>query len=267
MANPSKKINIRKIQRKEGILIEDSVAVEEPLEIRVEGQNIAVVMRTPGHDKELAAGFLLSEGVIKDFKEIFEISECPSQLEGSEETGNYIDIILTKGNEFDVKNLTRHVYTSSSCGICGKATIESAMIEFPKIVKRNNIIFQEILDMPEKLLLAQETFKKTGGLHASALFNEHGEIIIIREDVGRHNALDKVIGFALLNDMLPLSNHTLLLSGRISFELMQKSLAAGIPTVAGISAPSSLAVDFANKSNQNLIGFLRNNTMNIYTKD
>ncbi|MBD28960.1 MAG: hypothetical protein CMO38_06920 [Verrucomicrobiaceae bacterium] len=141
------------------------------------------------------------------------------------------------------------------------------MIEFPKIVKRNNIIFQEILDMPEKLLLAQETFKKTGGLHASALFNENGEIIIIREDVGRHNALDKVIGFALLNDMLPLSNHTLLLSGRISFELMQKSLAAGIPTVAGISAPSSLAVDFANKSNQNLIGFLRNNTMNIYTKD
>jgi FdhD protein len=266
MAEPSKKIHLIKIQKNEEILIEDSVAVEEPLEIRVEGKSVAIVMRTPGNDKELAAGFLLSEGVITNSKEIFEISECPSRANDSEDTGNYVDIILTKGTEFDFKNLTRHVYTSSSCGICGKATIESAMMEFPKLEKRNDIIAKKILDMPAKLLSAQETFKKTGGLHASALFDQNGEIIIIREDVGRHNALDKVIGFALLNDKLPLSNHTLLLSGRISFELMQKSLAAGIPTVAGISAPSSLAVDFARKSNQNLIGFLRNNTMNLYTQ-
>ena len=149
--------------------------------------------------------------------------------------------------------------------MCGKATLDSVMTEFEKIQKTKKISPENILNLPEKLLLVQETFKKTGGLHASALFDENGEIVIIREDVGRHNALDKVIGYALLNNMLPLENHILLLSGRISFELMQKSLAAGIPTIAGISAPSSLAVDFAKESGQNLIGFLRENTMNIYT--
>ena len=265
MENHSRAIKINKYRDGESNSIEDFVAVEEPLEIRIENRSIAIVMRTPGHDQELTAGFLLSEGAIKNSKEIFEISECINQSKADKEIGNYVDVILTDNSNFNLENLTRHVFTSSSCGVCGKATLESVMTEFEKIQKTKKISPEKILKLPEKLLLAQETFKKTGGLHASALFDENGEIVIIREDVGRHNALDKVIGYALLNNMLPLQNHILLLSGRISFELMQKSLAAGIPTIAGISAPSSLAVDFAKESGQNLIGFLRENTMNIYT--
>ena len=265
MENHSRAIKINKYRDGESNSIEDFVAVEEPLEIRIENRSIAIVMRTPGHDQELTAGFLLSEGAIKNSKEIFEISECINQSKDDKEIGNYVDVILTDNSNFNFENLTRHVFTSSSCGVCGKATLESVMTDFEKIQKTTKISPEKILKLPEKLLLAQETFKKTGGLHASALFDENGEIVIIREDVGRHNALDKVIGYALLNNMLPLQNHILLLSGRISFELMQKSLAAGIPTIAGISAPSSLAVDFAKESGQNLIGFLRENTMNIYT--
>ena len=265
MEKHSRAIKINKYLDGESNCIEDFVAVEEPLEIRIENRSIAIVMRTPGHDQELTAGFLLSEGTIKNSKEIFEISECINQSKDDKEIGNYVDVILTDNSNFNFENLTRHVFTSSSCGVCGKATLESVMAEFEKIQKTKKISPEKILKLPEKLLLVQETFKKTGGLHASALFDENGEIVIIREDVGRHNALDKVIGYALLNNLLPLQNHILLLSGRISFELMQKSLAARIPTIAGISAPSSLAVDFAKESGQNLIGFLRENTMNIYT--
>ncbi|HIG84632.1 MAG TPA: formate dehydrogenase accessory sulfurtransferase FdhD [Verrucomicrobia bacterium] len=245
--------------------VDDFVAIEEPLEIRVEEKNVAIVMRTPGHDRELAAGFLLSEGVIKSRNDVFEISECESLTTNDFGKGNFVSVLLSKEVKFEFGNLTRHVFTSSSCGICGKATIESIMIDFPKIERQNKICRSKIVSYPDKLSEAQTTFKKTGGLHASALFNPNGEIVVIREDVGRHNALDKVIGYALLENLLPLSDHTLLLSGRISFELMQKSLAAGIPTVAGISAPSSLAIEFAEKSGQNLIGFLRDQTMNIYS--
>tara|TARA_B000000565_G_scaffold251988_1_gene226441 strand:+ start:9127 stop:9960 length:834 start_codon:yes stop_codon:yes gene_type:complete len=265
MKNHSKNIKIIKHREGQSKSTDDFVAIEEPLEIRIENKSIAIVMRTPGHDQELTAGFLLSEGAIKSLKDIFEISECINQSTNNNETGNYVDVILTNSSNFNFEQLTRHVFTSSSCGVCGKATVESVMMEFEKINSPEKVNPSNIFKLPEKLLLSQETFKKTGGLHASALFDENGEIVVMREDVGRHNALDKVIGYALLNEMLPLKKHTLLLSGRISFELMQKSLAAGIPTVAGISAPSSLAIDFAKKSGQNLIGFLRDQTMNIYS--
>ena len=265
MTDSSKLFSIKKSSSGSVSSVDDFVAIEEPLEIRVEEKNVAIVMRTPGHDRELAAGFLLSEGIIKSRHDVFEISECESLNTNGSGKGNFVSVLLSKGVKFEFEDLTRHVFTSSSCGVCGKATIESVMIDFPKIEGESQICSSKIVSYPDKLSAAQTTFKKTGGLHASALFNPDGEIVVIREDVGRHNALDKVIGYALLENLLPLSDHTLLLSGRISFELMQKSLAAGIPTVAGISAPSSLAIEFAKYSGQNLIGFLRDHTMNIYS--
>ena len=177
---------------------------------------------------------------------------------------NAVEVLLVKGSSLDEESLTRHEFSSSSCGICGKATIASVFGNFPKIEDVRGVSPAQITTYPDKLRAAQAAFEKTGGLHASAIFDPAGEIVVLREDVGRHNALDKVIGWSLLEDRLPLSGHTLLLSGRISFELMQKALAAGIPTVAGISAPSSLAVEFARESGQTLIGFLRGETMNIY---
>lgn len=264
MSDYSKEFAIRRISSGLHASARDQIAREEPLEIRIEGRSIAVVMRTPGHDRELAAGFLLSEGVITSPGEIFEISECPGNAENTRELGNLIEVLLVKGSSFDEESLTRHVFSSSSCGICGKATIESVFGNFPKIENFRGVSPAQITTYPDKLRAAQATFEKTGGLHASAIFDPAGEIVVLREDVGRHNALDKVIGWSLLKDRLPLSEHTLLLSGRISFELMQKALAAGIPTVAGISAPSSLAVEFARESGQTLIGFLRGETMNIY---
>ena len=264
MSDSSSEFDIHKVIKDVNTTTRDHIAREEPLEIRVEGKSIAVVMRTPGNDRELAAGFLLSEGVVQSEEEIFEISECPGNAKNPREKGNLIEVMLMKGASFDAKSLTRHVFSSSSCGICGKATIESVFGNFPKIKTQTAISTEEIASYPDKLIAVQKTFEKTGGLHASAIFDEHGEIVILREDVGRHNALDKVIGWSLLEKKLPLSNHTLLLSGRISFELMQKALAAGIPTVAGISAPSSLAVEFARASGQTLIGFLRGETMNFY---
>ena len=264
MSDYCKEFAIRRISSGRHASARDQIAREEPLEIRIEGRSIAVVMRTPGHDRELAAGFLLSEGVITSPGEIFEISECPGNAEKSRELGNLVEVLLVKGSSFDAESLTRHVFSSSSCGICGKATIESVFGNFPKIEGVRGVSTAQITTYPDKLRAAQAAFEKTGGLHASAIFDPAGEIVVLREDVGRHNALDKVIGYSLLEDRLPLSEHTLLLSGRISFELMQKALAAGIPTVAGISAPSSLAVEFARESGQTLVGFLRGETMNIY---
>ena len=267
MSDPAKEFTIEKIspegRREQG----DHIAREDPLEIRIEGKSIAVVMRTPGHDRELAAGFLLSEGVAAKAGDVFEISECPSHAENLEEKGNVVDVLLTEGAKFDPESLTRHVFSSSSCGICGKATVESVFGNFPRIETASCLSAAQLATYPDKLRAAQATFDKTGGLHASALFDKSGEIVVLREDVGRHNALDKVIGYSLLEDKLPLSENTLLLSGRISFELMQKALAAGIPTIAGISAPSSLAVEFARESGQTLVGFLRGETMNVYAGD
>lgn len=241
--------------------VADVTAREEPLEIRVEGRSVAVVMRTPGHDEELAAGFLVSEGVVRQPRDLLEVSQCPST---ANEHGNVVDVLLG-GAVVDWDSLTRHVFSASSCGICGKTSIESIFQRFPAVSGEWQVAPSLIASLPEKLRAAQETFSKTGGLHASGLFDLSGNLIVLREDVGRHNALDKIIGHALMHDLLPLDRHILLVSGRVSFEIIQKALAAGIPLVAAISAPSSLAVDFAQEAGQTLIGFLRGETMNIYT--
>lgn len=239
----------------------DEVAAEEPLEIRVEGRSIAVVMRTPGHDRELAAGFALTEGIVRNSSELFEITSC---LTTDPSSGNVVEIVLTDPGRFDATRLSRHVFSSSSCGICGKATIEAAMQQFPAIATAPAVEAKVLLQLPEKLAGEQETFQRTGGLHACALFDANGELLVIREDVGRHNALDKLIGHQLLANRLPLGNCILLLSGRVSFEMTQKALAAGIAIIAAISAPTSLAIEFARANNQTLIGFLRGETMNVY---
>jgi FdhD protein len=241
--------------------VADVAAREEPLEIRVEGRALAVVMRTPGHDVELAAGFLVSEGVVKHPRDILEVSQCPSI---NNKHGNVVDVLLG-GAVVNWDSLTRHVFSASSCGLCGKTSIESVFGQFSPVTAEWAVSPQLIVSLPDKLRVTQETFSKTGGLHACAVFDLEGNLIVSREDVGRHNALDKILGHALMHDLLPLDRHILLLSGRVSFEMIQKALAAGIALVAAISAPSSLAIDFARESGQTLIGFLRGETMNVYT--
>ena len=267
-----RKISMRRLNGASESEDTDFIAAEEPLEIRVEAHSIAVVMRTPGEDRELAAGFLLTEGMIRsiaDVKEIRHRPHCWSKDRSSDSAlirseGNVIDVWLKNPASVDLQKLSRHVFTSSSCGICSKASIEAVRQQFPPLESFCEVDPQVIRELPEALVAAQETFKRTGGLHACALFDLNGHLLALREDVGRHNALDKVIGWALLEDRLPLSEHILLLSGRTSFEMMQKSLAAGVPIVAAISAPSSLAVEFARDSGQTLVGFLRGERMNIY---
>ena len=269
----------------------DFLATEEPLEIHVENHSVAVVMRTPGEDRELAAGFLVTEGLVHTANDLVDIRHRPhcfalaqngsrSRREvkkeaagvgidrGGRETnfseGNVINVRLANPESMDLKKLTRHVFTSSSCGICSKASIEAVRQQFPPVEDHCEVEPRVLSGLPHALAAAQETFKSTGGLHACALFDLTGKLLVLREDVGRHNALDKVIGWALLGGRLPLREHILLLSGRTSFEMMQKALAAGVPIVAAISAPSSLAAEFARDSGQTLVGFLRGERMNIY---
>jgi len=242
----------------------DQLAREEPLEIRVDGRSVAVTMRTPGHDKELAAGFLLSEGIIYGKGDILDIVDS----EGCEtsEFRNILDVRPAPGIEVDFERLSRHVFGSSSCGVCGKASIEAIHHSFPPIAQDGPVVPMDmIVRMPDTLRDAQATFLKTGGLHASAVFDRNGRLIVLREDVGRHNALDKVIGYGLLHGLLPFDAHVLLVSGRTSFEIVQKALAARISIICAVSAPSSLAVEFARESGQTLIGFLRAGSMNIYS--
>jgi FdhD protein len=241
---------------------DDVLAAEEPLELRVEGRPLAVVMRTPGHDRELAAGFLLTEGVVKSAKDIFDITMCVAP--GAAGEGNAVDIALTHPDSFDFERLTRHVFTSSSCGICSKASIETVLKRRKPLHDEVRVKASVLLALPQRLARKQETFKTTGGLHACALFDAGGKLLQVREDVGRHNALDKLLGWALLEKRTPLHGHLVLLSGRASFEMLQKAQAGGIPVVAAISAPSSLAVDFARESGQTLVGFLRGRSMNVY---
>jgi FdhD protein len=269
----------------------DFLAAEEPLEIRVEGHNIAIVMRTPGEDRELAAGFLVTEGLLHTASDLVDIRHqhhCLSPardvsgrridvnealpdkaasrtgLEMNRSDGNVINVELKKPEAMDLKKLTRHVFTSSTCGICSKSSIEAVRQQFSSIEDDFEVNPQVLFDLPALLSSAQESFKRTGGLHACALFDSAGNLLVIREDLGRHNALDKVIGWALLKDSLPLCQHILLLSGRTSFKMMQKALAAGVPIVGAISAPSSLAAEFERDSGQTLVGFLRGERMNIY---
>ena len=255
-------VQVRKVSTSGGVSeVSDVTSREEPLEIRVEGRSVAVVMRTPGHDEELAAGFLVSEGVVQKPRDILEVSQCPST---NNEHGNIVDVLLG-GAVVNWESLTRHVFSASSCGLCGKTSIESVFQQFPEVKGAWEVSPQLIASLPDKLRAAQETFAKTGGLHASGLFDLEGNLIVLREDVGRHNALDKILGYALQRGLLPLDQHILLVSGRVSFEIIQKALAGGIALVAAISAPSSLAVNFAQEAGQTLVGFLRGETMNVYT--
>jgi FdhD protein len=241
---------------------EDELAHEEPLEIRVRGRAVSVTMRTPGHDDELAAGFLATEGMIQRRADVLRIEPC-----GRNEDGNLVNVQLAPEVSVDFDKLTRHVFASSSCGLCGKATIDAVRGQFPLITSNLVIDAKTLLSLPDKMRQTQSTFDRTGGLHAAAIFSSTGDLIVLREDVGRHNALDKVIGYGLLNGFLPYDNHILLVSGRSSFEIIQKALAARVPVIAAVSAPSSLAVDFAKESGQTLVGFLRGERMNVYANE
>jgi FdhD protein len=238
----------------------DELVVEEPLEIRLRGRGISVTMRTPGHDDELAAGFLLTEGVVSNAHDLLKMSPCERS-----EDGNILNVQLAPEVAVDFEKLTRHVFASSSCGLCGKTTLDAISQRFGPVTSNARYTADTIASLPDRMRQSQSDFDRTGGLHAAAIFDEAGQMLTLREDVGRHNAVDKVLGWALLNRRLPLDRHILLVSGRSSFEIMQKSLAGGLPVVAAVSAPSSLAVDFARRNNQTLIGFLREKRMNIYS--
>jgi FdhD protein len=237
--------------------LHDDLTVEEPLEIRIDGKALATTMRTPGHDEELAAGFLVSEAIVRDRTPIAEISVTGD---------NRVVVRLPEGAKLKFNGARRFGTITSSCGLCGKTSIDEIRQSFPLINSGNFRVDMEILlSLPAKLRKAQSDFARTGGIHAAGIFDSSGELKTVREDIGRHNAVDKTIGRAFLDRQLPLNRSILLVSGRASFEIMQKALSAGIPIVASVSAPSTLAVDFARESNQTLIGFLRPPSFNIYT--
>jgi FdhD protein len=260
---PAVQAKISRYERGEFEEKADDLATEEPLEIRIEGQSVAVLMRTPGHDRELAAGFLVGENIVRKADDIFEITVCGEKAAGSDET-NVVNVTLKNPARFDATKFSRNFISSASCGICGKTSIDSITKQFAPINSKLKIAAKLLFDLPARLAQSQKTFRLTGGLHACALFEKDGTLIAAREDVGRHNALDKLIGHALLENQLPLAEKILLLSGRVSFEMVQKALAAGVAITAAISAPTSLAVEFAQANNQTLIGFLRGEEMNIY---
>ncbi len=242
--------------------VADEVAVEEPLEIRLGRNPLAVTMRTPGHDEELAAGFLLSEGLIHSRSDLKEIQHAIL----TNSLGNVLQVTL--GFDPGKSGLLQRFGTiSTSCGLCGKTSIDAIRQHFPPIGPTSGarIRLAQLLDLPARLRSAQGNFDRTGGIHAAAIFDLQRDQVILREDIGRHNAVDKAIGRALLDDLLPLKKHVLMVSGRSSLEIVQKALAASIPIVASVSAPSSLAVNFARESGQTLIGFLRPPTFNIYS--
>ena len=243
--------------------VTDEVAIEEPLEIRIGANPLAVTMRTPGNDEELAAGFLLSEGIVRAREDLKEMAHCtlPASL------GNILNITLAPTAKFTPAAAHRFGTISTSCGLCGKTSIEFIRQQFPPIDPGTLMQISEaiLLELPNRLRISQSNFARTGGIHAAGIFDLLGNPFVIREDIGRHNAVDKAIGRAFLDGMLPLSRHVLVVSGRSSLEIVQKALAAGIPIVAAVSAPSSLAVNFARECGQTLIGFLRPPTFNVYS--
>jgi FdhD protein len=247
----------------------DFLAGEEPLGIRVDGTALTMTMRTPGDDLELAAGFLVSEAVIRSPADIAEIKLCDGTACGHADhdgMGNIADVTLAAGVEL-TRGARRNFMTTSACGICGKASIEDicGLPHMPLATDTARFAPETLAVLPDRLLEAQRVFSHTGGLHAAGLFTADGELVAVREDVGRHNAVDKVVGWALLDDRLPLAGCVLLVSGRASFELVQKAILAGIPLLAAVSAPSSLAVDVAEEAGLTLVGFLRSPSMNVYT--
>jgi FdhD protein len=242
----------------------DLLAVEEPLEIRVGGRSLAVTMRTPGNDFELAAGFLVTEGLVAAGADIASISYCAGP---ERQEYNVLDVALAAGVPPPAPAAARPFLTTSSCGLCGKASIDTVRSKSRFAVADDPLTVPAAVlsGLPGTLREAQKVFERTGGLHAAGLFDAAGNLVCLREDVGRHNAFDKVIGWAAMNGRLPLRRHLLLASGRASFELVQKALMAGVPMLAAVSAPSSLAADLAQEAGMTLVGFLRGETMNVYT--
>jgi len=241
----------------------DSLVAEEPLEIRVGGRPLAVTMRTPGNDFELATGFLLTEGLISGRADVATISYCPGP---DTQRFNVLDVALTPGVQPPPEHATRPFVTTSSCGLCGKASIASVRSKSVHDVAGDPLCLPTTLlcALPGRMRQAQSLFDRTGGLHAAGLFDATGRLVCVREDVGRHNAFDKVIGWAAMGGLVPLREHLILASGRASFELVQKALMAGIPFLAAVSAPSSLAAELAEEAGMTLVGFLRGETMNVY---
>jgi FdhD protein len=264
------KVRVRVVEDGSARVRPDSLATEEPMEIRVisggKRQTVAVTMRTPGADFELAAGFLYGEGIVSSPEDVKRISYCVDPEVDAEQQYNIVNVELREGRDYDLRTLERHFYTTSACGVCGKASLEQLELQgCPVIGAGPELTPEKIYGLPEKLREAQGLFEATGGLHAAALFDAEGELVALREDVGRHNATDKLVGWALLEGRLPLGDHAVMVSGRSSFEILQKCLTAGVPIVCAISAPSSLAVDVARRFNITLVGFLRGNRFNVYS--
>lgn len=239
---------------------DDTIAVEAPLEVRLGGRPLAVLMRTPGHDEELVAGFLFGEGVIADADELLSV-ERPADPTGADR-GNVVSVSLSTSGRTPAGD--RLFFSSSGCGICGKRSIASIAVRAEVVRSDLTVSHRVLAELPDRLKVAQPVFARTGGVHASALFTPAGELVAVREDVGRHNALDKLVGWALAEGRVPLAQHLLLVSGRVSYELVQKAIAAGIPLVAAVGAPSSLAVELAERFGITLVGFLRATGMNVY---
>ncbi|TPG37271.1 formate dehydrogenase accessory sulfurtransferase FdhD [Mycolicibacterium hodleri] len=246
----------------------ETLAVEEPMEIRINGTAITVTMRTPGSDVELAQGFLLTEGVIGQRDDIARVEYCRGVGDDGFNTYNVLDVTLAEGVSMPDVDVTRNFYTTSSCGVCGKGSIDAI-----RLTTRHSpgddptsVSSETLSAMPDQLRDAQRVFAATGGLHGAGLFDADGTMLVVREDIGRHNAVDKVIGWAVENGRIPLTETVLLVSGRASFELTQKAVMAGIPVLAAVSAPSSLAVDLAGQAGLTLVAFLRGKSMNVYTR-
>jgi FdhD protein len=230
----------------------DVTAVEEPLEIRIGGRPVAVTMRTPGHDEELATGFLLTEGI------------RPLDVRPTDDLA--ANVVEVDASDFDPARLERHFYTSSSCGVCGKGALEAVAVEAPRVESDLRVTAALVASLPDRLRASQPAFAATGGLHATGLFAPDGELLCLREDVGRHNAMDKVIGWAFAASRLPLTRAILCVSGRLSFELVQKAAVAGCPLLVAVGAPSSLAVDLARDRGVTLCGFVREGRVTVYSE-
>lgn len=273
----SQQFEVTCVMGRASVIADDVIATEEPLEIRIgfkgdngrEEKSISITMRTPGNDDELSLGFLFTEGIITSPDDVIEVWHRSPPVPGDVELRNVIRIDLADGAEVDFDRLERHFYTTSSCGVCGKASLDalSSQSSFSCEIADSqfSIAIDDILLLTQRLENEQKIFGETGGLHASGLFDAAGEIIIVREDVGRHNAMDKLIGRLFVDGDLPAANHGILVSGRTSFELVQKVAMAGVPMLAAVGAPSSLAIDVAREFRITLIGFLRDGRFNVYS--
>ncbi len=250
----------------------DLLAVEEPMQIRLDygpeasrrSADLAVTMRTPGHDFELAVGFLFTEGIIRASSDVLSVRYC-EHIESDEEKENVVRVSIHPDVQFDISQLRRNFFTSSSCGVCGKQSIDQVMYSCSEVSEKTRFMTSAILQAPARLRDSQHVFEYTGGLHACGLFNAEGDLVLVREDIGRHNALDKLIGAALELGIIPLTEYFLMLSGRAGFELVQKAVTAGIPLMAAVGAPSNLAVQLAAKGKMTLLGFVRDDNFNLYT--